>query len=79
MADRIWTIRLGADTCHEITHIGNSSTGGWKRNSFTFTSGEKASSHPSEEDRWHLTYRKLVSGRAEDWVSKVARCEDAKW
>jgi hypothetical protein len=40
-ATRIWTVRLGADACHEITHIGNSGTGGWKRKAFNFTSGEE--------------------------------------
>jgi hypothetical protein len=41
-ATRIWAVRLGADACHEITHIGNSGTRGWKRKSFNFTSGEEA-------------------------------------
>jgi hypothetical protein len=31
---------VGAATCHETTHIGDSVTGGWKRKSFDFTSDE---------------------------------------
>jgi hypothetical protein len=65
--------------CHEISHLVNSGTGGWKRKIIHFTSGEEARSRPLKEDRWHITSRKLMSWRAKDWVSNVVRCEDAKW
>jgi hypothetical protein len=60
---------LGADACHEITHIGDSGIGGWKRKSFDFTRVGRAQvkwredcSRPSEEDRWQRSRDLANSG-----------------
>jgi hypothetical protein len=65
------------DTCHEITHFGDSDTGNHRRESFDFASGEVLKLSRSSIYRGHMVVTQALSKIMKGRHSRYQKCERA--